>query len=443
MAEDQQSPPLSTLKNASFPSKEKNDQVILLEEGRQSEEARIHLIEEAKESIQIAYYTLHQGMVTDTFLSLLIKAADRGVQVNIILDGIFHNLRGHLKDVIYIFLEHPNIHLKYYEPFSLLKPWTWNNRLHDKLMIVDDQYAIIGGRNIGDKYFSMAKATSNVKDRDVLIISQPKNRTSIIDNMKAYFSKLWKHEFTKNQERSLTKRQQKKGINKRKELLKKLDQRKKDDPLLFKQEMNWDALAIKVDHIQLIHNPLQRLNKEPTVWKAISKLITEAKTSVTIESPYVIPTKEMMRYIEEITIPTEQINIITNSLYASPNPLAFSGYLENVDLIQEKGFNLQEYKGPDSIHSKTFVIDQKLSIIGSFNLDARSTFLSTESVVVIYGEEFAEKLQAQIENRLSKPIPKENNGSFLWLKKILLKGLSKLTTFYHHLLTVVATVYQS
>src|SRR5690625_3565816 len=167
------------------------DRVVLLEDGTQSGMARIDLIENAQRTIDIAYYTLQKGVVTDTFLGLLLEAADRDVQVNILLDGIFHNLRGNLKDIIYSFADHPNIQLKLYEPLHIMKPWTWNNRLHDKLMIVDDQFAIIGGRNIGDKYFIQEAQKTFVEDRDVLIVSQMLNNQSVVYDMKNYFEKLW------------------------------------------------------------------------------------------------------------------------------------------------------------------------------------------------------------------------------------------------------------
>ncbi len=57
-------------------------------------------------------------MSTKIFLGSILEAADRGVEVRILLDGIFHNLKGELKDTIYAFSNHPNIQLKFYEPFN-------------------------------------------------------------------------------------------------------------------------------------------------------------------------------------------------------------------------------------------------------------------------------------------------------------------------------------
>ncbi len=110
------------------------DRVALVEDGYYSGLVRVNLIEKAEETLDISYYTIQDGVSTDIFLGSILEAAYRGVKVRFILDGMFHNLRGNLKHVIYAFTDHPNIELKFYEPFTLLKPWTWNNRLHDKFI---------------------------------------------------------------------------------------------------------------------------------------------------------------------------------------------------------------------------------------------------------------------------------------------------------------------
>src|SRR5690606_3087507 len=99
------------------------DRVALVEDRYESGLARISLIENAKETLDVSYYTVHDGVSTNIFLGSILDAADRGVQVRFILDGLFHNLRGNLKDIIYAFSVHPNIELKFYEPFDLLRPW--------------------------------------------------------------------------------------------------------------------------------------------------------------------------------------------------------------------------------------------------------------------------------------------------------------------------------
>src|SRR5690625_4782274 len=90
------------------------DKVVLLEDPLWAAKARIDMINEAEDSLLVAYHALHPDESTEIFLSLLVDAADRGVEVQILLDGVFHNLRGKEKQIVYTFIDHPHITLKYY-----------------------------------------------------------------------------------------------------------------------------------------------------------------------------------------------------------------------------------------------------------------------------------------------------------------------------------------
>ena len=78
--------------------------------------------------------------------------------------------------------------------------------------------------------------------------------------------------------------------------------------------------------ITLIHNPIQRGNKEPWVWAELVRLMELADTLVIIQSPYVIPTKAMLKYIDSQALISKEITLITNSL-ARSQLFAVSGYL--------------------------------------------------------------------------------------------------------------------
>ncbi len=121
-----------------------NDRVRIVDESNYSGRVRLNLINNSKEYINISYYTIINDESMNILFKSLMDAADRGVEVNILLDGIFNNLKYSYRNSIHMIKNHPNIHLKFYEPLNFAKPWTWNNRLHDKTIIVDDQFALIG-----------------------------------------------------------------------------------------------------------------------------------------------------------------------------------------------------------------------------------------------------------------------------------------------------------
>ncbi|MDQ7862928.1 phospholipase D-like domain-containing protein [Peribacillus frigoritolerans] len=82
------------------------DRVLLFEDGYESGLARMRMIQEAQDSIDIAYYAFGKGESTELFLGALIDAADRGVKVRILLDGISHGLRGQLSSARYALASH-------------------------------------------------------------------------------------------------------------------------------------------------------------------------------------------------------------------------------------------------------------------------------------------------------------------------------------------------
>src|SRR5699024_1037414 len=169
------------------------------------------------------------------FFGALIDAADRGVEVNLLLDGLFHGLKGKFKPIIYAIKEHPNINLKFYEPFNPFKPWTLNNRMHDKYIIADNNISIIGGRNIGDKYFAPAWYKDKItNDRDIIIInSKPRDQASVIYQMSQYFKEIWNHKFSKSLSGNLFKFQSRKAAEKSTELTRQFDQAKEINKDIF------------------------------------------------------------------------------------------------------------------------------------------------------------------------------------------------------------------
>ncbi|PYZ94722.1 phospholipase [Salipaludibacillus keqinensis] len=377
------------------------DRIVLLEDRYESGLARIHLMENASDSIDVSFYTWHDGLSSDIFFSTIVDAADRGVDVRLLMDGIFHHLRGDLKEIMYAFSYHPNIEIKFYEPFDALRPWTWNNRLHDKLMIVDNERAMVGGRNIGDKYFAPEgyKGASNDRDLVVLDTDMRNNHDSVLKEMEDYFDYIWVHDFSEhptNERFGPNDREAREGLATLRERHQELQELHSD---MFNQDVDWLDKSFPANKVSFIHNPIDRLNKEPLVWKGLASMAEGASKSVLIQSPYVIPTENMMEHIHLDEVTSKEVSILTNSLSATSNVLAYSGYSRVREDIVDSGLEIYEFQGPsESLHGKTFVFDDRVSAVGSFNVDPRSTFLSTEVMVVVDSEEFAEALTNNMED---------------------------------------------
>lgn len=121
--------------------------------------ARLALIDSAEHTIDVQYYLYHRQQTTILFTAFLLKAADRGVRVRLLLDDLS---QADSEIDLAALAVHPNIEVRLFNPFpnrrfralgfvsnySLL-----SRRMHNKSFIVDNKVFITGGRNIGNAFF--------------------------------------------------------------------------------------------------------------------------------------------------------------------------------------------------------------------------------------------------------------------------------------------------
>ncbi len=411
------------------------DRVVLVEDGEESIAVRIALIQGAQHSIEIAYHSLHSGVVADVFFASLLEAADRGVQVRILMDGIFHRLYGSMRDLRYVLELHPNVEFRLYEPLNLFKPWTWNNRLHDKIMIVDGKIGLISGRNIGNRYYLSAEMTKEfVFDMDVVVLTADgTNGQSGVGQLVEYFSLLWEHRLTGRMSSWITPRREARAQKRRTVLLQRLEEIRLNYPQHFIDSLDWlEEESIPVERMQLIHNPVMRGKKHPWVWASLVHLAHEAEESIVVQSPYIIPTRGMLKYLEEESLAGKEVLLLTNSLASSPNLFGVAGYESKRDFLGSRATEIWEYYGPGSLHGKAVLFDQHLSAVGSFNMDARSSFLSTETMLVIESEEFNGHLREVMREKAaySQPILATQATPSAPLPKRLMVGMVRVLAWF-------------
>lgn len=420
-----------------------NDRAMLVEDRYQSYLVRMDLIENAEETLDIAYYTIHDGRTTRAFLGSILEKADEGVQVRFLIDGMFHNMKKDLKDVIYAFENHPNIELKFYETVKPLQPWTLNNRLHDKVIIVDGNLFISGGRNIGDKYFlEDYPEDRQVRDRDVLVYREEKSKESSVDNFIDYFEKLWDIEYSVNPAGNMNSRKIEKGNRMKEILLTALEEERAINKDLEK-DIDYEKNSFPTNKVSLVHNPVHRLNKYPLVFETIVKLTSDSK-NIDVQSPYVLPTWLMKSYSKNYDIDYEDITLLTNSEYSSPNIFAMSGYVRDRKKIIDTGLTLFEYQEPGSIHGKSYIFDDRLSVIGSLNMDNRSAFLSTETMIFVDSEEFSEHLLKEFDRIEGQSLKVGRDYEYIdksedikeasFFKKVIIRLFSLVTYLFDYML---------
>ena len=138
------------------------------------------------------------------------------------------------------------------------------------------------------------------------------------------------------------------------------------------------------------------------------ELVKNAKTSIDIQTPYLITTALSQVLFNEAVKRGVKIRILTNSLASTDNVEAFSGYQSGREDLLKTGVRIFEFR-PDAqvrndimtgelqdvlinkpifgLHAKTMVIDNKITFVGTFNLDPRSANLNTECLVVVNSED--------------------------------------------------------
>lgn len=427
--------------------KTSQDRVVLVEDRYNSGLARIDFIENSKETLDISYYAIDNGISADIFLGCILEAADRGIKIRLLLEGSPPNIN-EMNDAKYTLFQHPNIQFKFYDTFGFFRPWTWNNKLHDKFIISDNKLAMIGGRNIGDRYFAKERENGDVvDDRDVVILNTDSQNfsSSVIYQMQEYFNYVWNHKYSKYPVTRLTQKQEKKGKEKAEYLHRNIKEVRERYPDMFNQSIDWRNKSLPTNKITLIHNPIERFNKEPWCWYEITNLVEKAKEFIFIQSPYIIPTKDMLKHIKSINVPRENIDVLTNSLASTPNAMAYSGHIRHRKNMVDSGANIYEYQGPGSIHAKSYIFDKRISLVGSFNIDSRSTYLSTETMIVIDSKEFAEHLEKEINKKSNSSLKVKKDYSYdynpsakeeevLFIKLATIKILSAITYLLDYML---------
>lgn len=379
----------------------KKDRAALVETRKDAWNARMALIGAAEESLDIVYHSVQADTCGQAFWGEVLHAADRGVKVRVLLDGKVGASSRQAKKTMRALAAHPRIACRRFNPAHPLRPWQWHALLHDKFIIMDGRYVLLGGRNIGDRYYGPAGYKGAlVEDRDVLAAG------SVLDAMKAYMTLLWEHEASVPYraakgpaERTYA------ALHGRAAELRALH------PAWYEKTLrDFEAGMVEAARIVLLHNPVHTGQKEPVIGKALHALGQRSRRSVLIQTPYMTGNQAFLDAIAQVN-GQAPVSIQTNALAVSPNSIAFSNYHANRQAFADASANIYEYHGPGSIHGKSAVFDGRLSAVGSLNLDDRSVYIDTESMLLIDSPAFARQLTAEIEALSAQSFRADGDGT--------------------------------
>ena len=390
---------------------------FLLGNGKDAFVARALLAHVAERSIDAQYYLLHGDLIGRLFINQLLKAADRGVRVRLLVDDM--DLEG--RDLGAAVLDsHPNMEVRIFNPFSrktgrtiqfLTRLGSVTRRMHNKSFTVDNQVTILGGRNIGNEYFE-ADPDLAFADLDVLAIGP------VAKGVSASFDQYWNNELTYPASVLKGKPPTPQEIEEMRKGLKEFVAQQADSPYMKALQNSNLARSIRGDGVQYHWGEAEVIYDQPekithdfskTEYHLAPKLepyLNNIREELIIFSPYFVPGKQGTAFLSQLSKRGVRVRILTNSLSSTDVGLVHGGYAKYRRELLRAGVELyemnmklsrkerKEKKGVHgsqkaSLHAKSFVFDRKQAFIGSLNLDPRAVLHNTEIGVVLTSGEIA------------------------------------------------------
>ncbi|SFZ98308.1 Cardiolipin synthetase [hydrothermal vent metagenome] len=381
--------------------------------GREAFTARIAMTDLTEKTLDLQYY-IWDSDETGRLLALhTLQVADRGVKVRVLLDDI--GLESHDK-MIAALDAHPNIDIRIFNPFSnrnwhifdmLSDTERVNHRMHNKTVIMDNAFAIVGGRNIGNHYFGVSDE-SNFRDMDIAAVGP------IVRDVSKMYDYFWNGKWSVPISVITKKKYTMKDLEKeRKKLEKKIKKDRYPYPLAKdSKKLQSNLKKLMEDFVWtskgrvLWNDPAQmRLERDKqthTIISSLHKRVNKVNKTLLMESAYFIPREYGIEHLKKLRKKGVKVRILTNSLKSNDVLAAYAGYnnyrvellkigVEVYELRADAGKSKlinhtltdSNKKVSTALHAKIFVFDDKDLFVGSYNLDPRSSKINTEGGIYI------------------------------------------------------------
>ncbi|MCI8416447.1 MAG: phospholipase D family protein [Lachnospiraceae bacterium] len=376
------------------------DRVMLLESNESAWEERIRLLNQAQKRIILSTFDMREGESTRDLLAMLLVKAQEGVSVQILVDGISGVVRMDGNPLFYALSSHPQVEIRLYNRLNLLKPWKTQGRMHDKYLIVDDLAYILGGRNSFDYFIGSYPTNSRSYDREVLVYSGDSRKAgaapSSLLELETYFTGVWNQKECTVFHGEPELAEKKQVIGERQKLAERYEKLKRENPQLF-ETPDYQACTYETRGISLISNPTGIYGKEPRVFYELTERMKRAREQVIIHTPYAVCNDAMLEALSQVALEVPKVTIMLNAVENGDNFMASSDYVYHRKDLLGTGISLLEYDGGTSYHGKSMVLDGRTVVVGSYNLDLRSSYVDTELMLVIDSQELAGELLAYME----------------------------------------------
>jgi phosphatidylserine/phosphatidylglycerophosphate/cardiolipin synthase-like enzyme len=443
--------------------------VLLMDSGQDALLARIHLIRAARSSINIQTFIFTEDDTGYFVLSELLQAARRGVKVRVLLDQLY--TLDDVKLLARLAQAHRNFEIKFYNPTfgeahtdpvqfvagAICCFFRFNQRMHNKLLLVDDAVGVTGGRNYQNRYFDW-DPSFNYRDRDVLVAGP------VAKDMRRSFDAFWAHPKSvpvaglRDVRKWIGEGADDLGPMPAPKLTRAVQildlSAQADNAALVQARLASHALDVgRVEYVSDLPNkPFERnVPAERNLTANLQQLLRESKDRILLQTPYLVLSDSAQKLFRSLQARADPPRIIvsSNSLASTDAfPVYALSHKYKRRYLREFGFEIHEYKPfpasspldleatgalddipPDEefisesrryfgtpgsrgeprgpvrlkragmrvgLHAKSMVIDGQVGMVGTHNFDPRSDRLNTENAVVVYDAAFAQQLAASI-----------------------------------------------
>ena len=399
---------------------------------------RLSLIDKAEKRLDLQYYIWDNDKVGSLALHALIRAADRGVKIRLLIDD---NNAKSTEGIFLALAQHPNIEVKLFNPYRFRKYRALdmildlkriNRRMHNKTFIADHQVALIGGRNMTNQYYNVSD-NYQFSDVDVMLVG------TAVKDISHSFDAYWRHAYAcKVQEvvnqsaHHLSYESLKRQLDEHYErvtvqnYLDLTSNSQAIDSLMSRDiQLDWVKAEVVKDSPDKIKSKAKK--KEHLNFQLIQHL-EQPEKNVDLISAYFVPEKKGAKMLTDLAKDGVKVRVLTNSFKANDVAVVHAFYGKYRQNLLEHGVQLYEFlpalnkndldkntedlakkakvsiKGlsRSSLHAKLMALDEKQVFIGSFNFDPRSAYLNTEIGVLLNSPPLAKAVHTTMDENLSK-----------------------------------------
>jgi len=427
--------------------------------------SRMTLIKAAQKTLDIQYYAIFADDTTERMFEALREAAKRGVRIRILLDDF--NTSGKNAQVLKLAFE-KNIELRLFNPLpggrgsmilrilsNLKDVARMQRRMHNKIFAADNAVAIVGGRNLGETYFGQSAGT-NFVDIDLLAAGR------IVRDLSHSFDQYWNNPLAYPVQSLMTEEEiealKPQADNTRQPATSAPNTTSTariitssngvattlpalpDSTDLRLLTWTWASSVMLVDKPSKIAVDADAVGEsQDTAVDGLLQLMSQARTELLIVSPYFVPGERMMKQFADLRQRGVRVRVLTNSLASNDAVAAHVGYARYREALLAMGIELYEMHAEQkgaiasfgsiggstgdsigasraSLHAKVVVIDNRLLVVGSMNLDLRSKLQNSEVAIVIRNRALSAEATRMIEPALASGAWRVAlvNGQLVW-----------------------------